>query len=59
MEVRPAELEKDTRPLAHRHLRAEFGNAYVDSQPDDDGTIYMMQPLRWLTVDYTLLSPGI
>ena len=36
MEVRPAEPEKDTRPLAHRHLRAEFGNAYVDSQRDAD-----------------------
>ncbi len=58
VDVRPADKEKDTRPMAQRYLGTEFGNAYVDSQSDDDGAVYVIQPQRWLTVDYTKLSPG-
>lgn len=57
VEVRPADKENDARPMAQRYLGAEFGNAYVDSKSDDDGDIYLMQPERWLTVDYTKLIP--
>ena len=57
VEVRPADKENDSRPMAQRYFGTEFGNAYVDSKPDDDGDIYLMQPQRWLTVDYTKLFP--
>jgi len=56
--ARLADREKDTRPMAQRYLGIEVGNAYVDSQADDDGTVYMMRHQRWLTVDYTKLGPG-
>lgn len=57
VDVRPANRNDDTRPMAHRYLGAEFGNAYVDAQPaDDDSTVYVMQPQRWLTVDYAKLA---
>jgi nitroimidazol reductase NimA-like FMN-containing flavoprotein (pyridoxamine 5'-phosphate oxidase superfamily) len=59
VDVRPADKEKDARPMAHRYLGAELGNAYVDSQPGgDDGAVYVMHPERWLTVDYTKLYPS-
>ena len=58
VEVRSADKERDSWPMAQRYLGTEFGNAYVDSQSDDDGAVYVMQPERWLTVDYTKLSPG-
>lgn len=57
VDVRPADKEVDTRPMAHRYLGAEFGNAYVDSQSDDGAAVYVMRPQRWLTVDYTKLVP--
>ena len=57
VDIRPADKENDTRPMAHRYLGAEFGNAYADSQSDNDGAVYVMQPQRWLTVDYTKLVP--
>jgi len=58
VDVRPANRESDTRPMAHRYLGAAFGDAYVEAQPaDDGGNVYIMQPERWLTVDYTKLAP--
>jgi hypothetical protein len=56
VDVRPADREKDTRPMAHRYLGTQVGNAYVDSQSVDDAHVYMMQPQRWLTVDYAKLA---
>ena len=61
VERRPADTEKDGRPMAHRYLGVEFGNAYIDSQNVDsqegDGDfVYRMRPERWLTVDYAKLS---
>jgi nitroimidazol reductase NimA-like FMN-containing flavoprotein (pyridoxamine 5'-phosphate oxidase superfamily) len=58
VDVRPADREKDARPMAHRYLGPKLGSAYVDSQPDDGGHVYVMRPRRWLTVDYAKLSPG-
>lgn len=55
--VREADREKDTRPMAHRYLGEEFGNAYVEGQASEgDGSVYTMTPERWLTLDYTKLS---
>ena len=52
VDVRPADTEKDTRPMAHRYLGTQLGNTYIDSQSDEDAHVYMMQPQRWFTVDY-------
>jgi len=56
VDVRPADKETDTRPMAQRYFGTQLGNAYVDSQSDDDGYVYVMQPQRWLTVDYAKLD---
>ena len=58
VEVRPADRETDTRPMAHRYFGTQLGDAYIDSESDDDGHVYLMQPQRWLTVDYAKLAPG-
>jgi nitroimidazol reductase NimA-like FMN-containing flavoprotein (pyridoxamine 5'-phosphate oxidase superfamily) len=55
VDVWPADREKDTRPMAHRYLGAQLGNAYLDSQSVEDAHVYVMQPQRWLTVDYAKL----
>ncbi len=55
VDVRPADREKDTRPMAHRYLGTQLGNTYIDSQPVEDAHVYMMQPQRWFTVDYAKL----
>ncbi len=44
IETRPADLERDGRPMAHRYLGQELGHVYV------------MRPERWLTVDYAKLG---
>ncbi len=59
VEVRPADKEKDLRPMAQRYLGIEVGSAYADAQPaDDGGHVYVMRPERWLTVDYAKLTSG-
>jgi len=57
VDIRPADREKDSRPMAHRYFGAEFGDAYVESN-DDVSFVYTMQPERWLTVDYGKLGGG-
>ena len=57
-EVRKADKEKDTRPMAHRYFGRELGDAYVDGESGDENFVYVMQPERWLTVDYAKL-PGL
>ena len=54
-DVRKADEEKDTRPMAHRYFGRELGDAYVDSESGDESFVYVMQPERWLTVDYAKL----
>ena len=56
VDVRPFDKEKDARPMAHRYLGTQLGNAYVDFQSYEDAHVYVMQPQRWLTVDYAKLS---
>jgi nitroimidazol reductase NimA-like FMN-containing flavoprotein (pyridoxamine 5'-phosphate oxidase superfamily) len=55
VDVRLADRERDTRPMAHRYLGTQLGNAYIDSQSVEDAHVYMMQPQRWFTVDYAKL----
>ncbi len=52
VEVRAADLEDDTRPMARRYLGEEMGDAYVESNLTGASNFYRMQPEYWLTVDY-------
>jgi nitroimidazol reductase NimA-like FMN-containing flavoprotein (pyridoxamine 5'-phosphate oxidase superfamily) len=56
VDVRPADTDKDTRPMAHRYFGTQLGDAYIASQPVDDAHVYVMQPQRWLTVDYAKMA---
>ena len=55
--MEPADLERDTRPMAHRYLGAELGDRYVEATADErkagESTVVRMRPERWLTVDYS------
>lgn len=51
--VRPADLEKDVRPMAHRYLGPAAGDVYVDAQRDvGESLVFTLAPERWRTVDY-------
>ena len=57
IDVRPADREKDTRPMARRYFGAELGDAYVASQSDEgQSLVFTMRPERWRTVDYAKLG---
>jgi nitroimidazol reductase NimA-like FMN-containing flavoprotein (pyridoxamine 5'-phosphate oxidase superfamily) len=58
IEVRPADLEKDSRPMARRYLGREMGDAYVEGGEDGQSNVYVMQPQQWLTVDYGKMTAG-
>ncbi|MEW6268870.1 MAG: pyridoxamine 5'-phosphate oxidase family protein [Thermodesulfobacteriota bacterium] len=54
--IEPADLERDTRPLAHRYLGREVGDKYIEatrSAGSAAGSIVVRVSLRrWLSVDY-------
>ena len=52
VEVAPADLEADRRPLAHRYFGPELGDAYLAGTGDHGQLKYSMQPTRWWSVDY-------
>jgi nitroimidazol reductase NimA-like FMN-containing flavoprotein (pyridoxamine 5'-phosphate oxidase superfamily) len=54
--VRPADREKDSRPMSQRYLGEELGNLYTDSGEGDDSLVFTMRPERWRTVDYSKLG---
>lgn len=56
VEVRPADTEKDTRPMAHRYFGKQLGDLYVDSQSEPGSLVFTMAPERWRTVDYGKLG---
>ncbi len=56
IETRPAELEKDTRPMAHRYFGPQLGDLYVSSTPQEGQLVFRMRPERWRTVDYGKLQ---
>ncbi len=58
VDIRPAELEKDSRPMAHRYFGPEFGDQYVASSEQSGNQVFVMQPERWLTVDYAKAMDG-
>jgi nitroimidazol reductase NimA-like FMN-containing flavoprotein (pyridoxamine 5'-phosphate oxidase superfamily) len=53
--IEPASVEDDERPLAHRYLGPELGDAYVAATTVEAGpsnVLVRMRPERWATVDY-------
>jgi nitroimidazol reductase NimA-like FMN-containing flavoprotein (pyridoxamine 5'-phosphate oxidase superfamily) len=56
VEVAPAELEADRRPLARRYFGPELGDMYVASTDEEDSLKFSMRPSRWWSVDYSKLS---
>ncbi len=58
VEMRPADLDADRRPMAWRYVGEELGNVYVESSGDAvDNWLYRMQPEVWLSLDYAKLAP--
>ena len=59
-EVRPADREKDSRPMAHRYFGQKLGDLYVESSGGDGeqdvNLVFTMRPERWRTVDYGKLA---
>ena len=53
VDVVPAELEADRRPLARRYFGPELGDAYVASTDGAGNLKFSMRPTRWWTVDYS------
>lgn len=55
--MEPSDLERDTRPMAHRYLGAELGDRYIDATAAErsagGSVVVRMRPQRWLTVDYS------
>jgi hypothetical protein len=50
-----AHVDRDLRPLAHRYLGAEAGEAYITTTREEhaNNVLVRMRPERWLTVDFT------
>ncbi len=57
-QTRPADREKDTRPMAHRYFGKELGDLYIDSQQGEESLVFVMTPERWRTVDYGKVGGG-
>ena len=55
-----ADLEKHTRPIAHRYLGQEAGDGYLAATRTEDRAeeaLVRIRPERWLTVDYAKQFP--
>jgi nitroimidazol reductase NimA-like FMN-containing flavoprotein (pyridoxamine 5'-phosphate oxidase superfamily) len=53
--IDPADVERHTRPLAHRYLGRELGDGYIEQTGGSDArpsVLVRMRVERWLTVDY-------
>ncbi len=53
--VTAADVEADSRPMAHRYFGPDMGDTYVDST-EDQALKFTMRPQRWWTVDYSKLG---
>lgn len=51
-EARPADVERDLRPMARRYFGERAGDAYTDSVASEAMTLFVMRPETWRTVDY-------
>lgn len=52
VETRPAETERDTRPMARRYLGDELGDQYVGDGADNSSIVVAKHPERWYSTDY-------
>lgn len=50
--IRAADLEEDTRPMAHRYFGPDLGDRFVDSV-DDQELKFTMRPDRWWSADFS------
>lgn len=55
VDVAPADLEADRRPLAHRYFGADLGDAYIAGTQEGSPLKFSMRPTRWWSVDYSKL----
>jgi nitroimidazol reductase NimA-like FMN-containing flavoprotein (pyridoxamine 5'-phosphate oxidase superfamily) len=55
--IEPVDLERDARPMAHRYLGVDAGDAYIadmaNAYTSGQEIVVRMRPERWLTADYT------
>lgn len=60
--IEPADLERHTRPMAHRYLGPELGDQYVTAtlaeRAAGESVVVRIRPERWLTVDYAKMMPA-
>lgn len=53
--IKAADVESDSRPMAHRYFGPDMGDTYVDST-EDQALKFTMRPERWWSVDYSKLG---
>ena len=53
VDMAPADLEADRRPLARRYFGPELGDRYVADSGGEANLKYSMRPTRWWSVDYS------
>lgn len=51
--IKPCDLDSESRPMAHRYLGKEMGDAYTEQTADDGSVRVNVTIERWLTVDYS------
>ena len=55
--IEPVDLERDARPMAHRYLGIDVGDAYIadmaNAYTSGQEIVVRMRPERWLMADYT------
>ena len=56
VESRPADPEKEVRPMAHRYFGKKLGDAYIAGSGNEGQLFVRMEPERWRTVDYTKMG---
>ena len=56
VETRPASLDGDRRPMAHRYFGPKLGDLYVENSDDEANLVFTMRPERWRTLDYGKLA---
>ena len=54
--LRPADREKESRPMARRYLGREMGDRYTDQDSAEESVTVRVRPERWLAVDYGKLQ---
>lgn len=56
----PVDIDRDARPIAHRYLGPERGDAYVQTFGPPEGMVLVrIRPERWRTVDYAKEQSGL